>query len=128
MTRVDLTRHVAANPASVALLLAGPTVDLVSGVAGRLPARPDDAAPLDVTVAAPRRDGVGFVSDVTVVADRGTRARGVARGVLTVVPADRPGCDIRIRLDAAENLHAEPQVRAFLDVLAEHALARALAA
>lgn len=65
MTRIEVTRRVAADPASVALLLSGPAAR---------DAWPSDG---DVRVGPPMRSGVGFVADMTVVdaAERGVRGR-----------------------------------------------------
>jgi hypothetical protein len=73
MRRVELKRHVAADPASVALLLASADV---------------------ISVTPPRRSGVGFVSKLTVAGPEVPAANGDLR----IQPAEDAGCDIRIVL------------------------------
>jgi hypothetical protein len=72
VTRIEVARQVAADPASVALLLSGPAAR---------DAWPSDG---DVRVGPPMRSGVGFVADMTVVdsTDRGVRGR------YTIMPAE----------------------------------------
>lgn len=121
MSRVDLTRHVTADPASVALLLAGPVAaDGADDQRLRLVSR---GARAGLVVALPRRDGVGFVADLTLV--DGTEQ---ARGTVTVLPAGLPGCDVRVRLEVADGAARPDVVHTFLDALAEQARARAFAA
>ena len=78
--RVEVERHIAADPASVALLLAG---------AG------DDH---DLVIAAPRRSGVGFVAGISAADARGRPAMGE----LHIVPGVEPGCEVRVSMLAAD--------------------------
>jgi hypothetical protein len=113
MTRIEVTRHVAADPTSVALLLAEP------------PSEEDGHH--EVVVAPPRRAGVGFVSAIAVT---GALGRSVA-GQVTVEPASDAGCDVRIVLRAPDHTAARVIERAsstFLDVLSARARSRAYAA
>lgn len=130
MTRVELHRHVAADPASVALLLAGPT-DREPDASGdtaalRLVAqRTADVA--GVIVAAPRRRGVGFVASIDVSDGKGV----TTHGTVTVVPATDPGSDIALSLDPVEGQAAgavRREAAAFLETLVRRARSRAFAA
>jgi hypothetical protein len=118
MTRIEITRHAAADPASVALLLAEPATE---------PA----AAGLDLTpsggVSGVRRSGVGFCAGVDVAVGDDQQAVGV----LTVVPSTDAGCDVRIELspsDDAAAFSAQAWAVTFLDSLAERASERSSAA
>jgi hypothetical protein len=118
MTRIELTRHAAADPASVALLLAEPPLAAADGA--------DDALPTG-EVSLVRRNGVGFAAGVDVVVGEGRRALGR----LTVVPSTDAGCDVRIELnplDTAARELAEVWAAGFLDSLAERARDRSSAA
>lgn len=130
MTRVQLHRHVAADPASVALLLAGPTDrdPQASGdtAALRLVAqRTADVA--GVIVATPRRRGVGFVASIDVSDGNGT----TVHGTVTVVPATDPGCELALDLELVDEESAgrlRREAGAFLESLARRARSRAFAA
>jgi hypothetical protein len=118
VTRIEITRHAAADPASVALLLAEPIA--------QAPVRRIDAEPTG-EVRPVHRSGVGFAAGIDVV-DREGRA---ARGLLTVVPAVAEGCDVRITLSPVDDEVAESAAAwatAFLDSLAERARLRSSAA
>jgi hypothetical protein len=113
MTRFEVKRHVAADPAGVALLLAEPAgwSDLDHHWA----------------IAAPHRVGDGFAAalQVTVPSDR------LARGVVCVTPATDAGCDIRLVINAKDRTVAtdvERSASSFLALLAERARARSFAA
>lgn len=113
MTRVEVSRHVAADPTSVALLLAEPA------------SQPEhDRA---VVVTPPRRAGVGFRADVEV-----TDAIGRAvSGQVLIQPATDAGCDVRLWLtapDAAAARGIERSSVAFLSDLATRAKSRSFAA
>jgi hypothetical protein len=118
MTRIEITRHAAADPASVALLLAEPATEPV-------------AAGLDPTssggVSGVRRSGVGFRAglDVAVGDDH------QAVGVLTVVPSTDAGCEVRLELNPSDEeavFSAQAWAVTFLDSLAELARERSSAA
>jgi hypothetical protein len=117
MTRIEITRHAAADPASVALLLAEPATEPV-------------AAGLDTPsggVSGVRRSGVGFRAGVDVAIGDDHQALGV----LTVVPSTDAGCDVRIELnprDHAAAFYARAWAVTFLDSLAERARERSSAA
>jgi hypothetical protein len=118
MTRIEITRHAAADPASVALLLAEPATELV-------------ADRLDLTtsggVSGVRRSGVGFCAGVDVAVGHDHQAMGE----LTVVPSTDAGCDVRIELnpsDEAAAFSARAWAVTFLDSLAERARERSSAA
>jgi hypothetical protein len=113
VARVEVTRHVAADPASVALILAEP-------------AREKDA-PRDVVVLPPRRSGIGFTAAVEVVDAIG---RAVS-GQVTVEPATDAGCDVRVFLNAPDDSAArgvERSASTFLSELAARARSRSRAA
>src|SRR5436305_1108068 len=74
MTQAQVVREFAADPASVALLLAGPAADAFWPH--------DDGGDLAVAVGPPMRSGVGFVVDLTV----SEPAAGNVRGRLPLVP------------------------------------------
>ena len=127
MTQAQIVRRFAADPAGVALLLAGPVADLLWP-----PPDPSDDpewAPL-VQLGPPMRAGVGFVVDLT-IADPDL---GGARGRLALVPetADLPvvGTTARLRLTAtsgnADRLRARGEH--FLEALGSLAVARSSAA
>jgi hypothetical protein len=111
--RVEVSRTIGADPASVALLLAGPAMAELW---------PDAAT----SFAAPVRSGFRFVVDFTVDAGAGT-----ARGVITIAPGpDGPrGAAVRLVIPRPAP-EAELAVGAarFLDELAAVAQSRASAA
>jgi hypothetical protein len=120
--RIEVVRHIAADPASVALLLADPTGD---GEADETRLRVADADAIDVS--APRRSGVGFVAELTV------RLRGEEsiRGEIRVEPATDPGCDARIVLTVPSGTNAgavQRQAGKFLSDLGDRARSRSYAA
>jgi hypothetical protein len=120
--RLEVARHIAADPASVALLLADPNGDSESED-GRLHLAAEDG--LDVS--APRRSGIGFVADVTVRLRKG----GPLAGEIRVEPAADPGCDARILLRLADGADASTAQRLagkFLSTLADRAKSRSRAA
>jgi hypothetical protein len=112
MTRFEVRRHVAADPAGVALLLAEPTA----------------WSDLDHTwaVANPHRVGDGFAAAfrVTEPSDQ------LARGVVCVTPTTDAGCEVRLVINAKDRAVADVQrsVSGFLGLLAERARARSFAA
>lgn len=118
MARIEITCHAAADPASVALLLAEPPLAPAD-------ARTDSLPTGEVSLV--RRNGVGFAAGVDVVVGDGHQALGL----LTVVPSTDAGCEVRIELSllscAAEEL-AEVWATGFLDSLAERAADRSSAA
>jgi hypothetical protein len=113
VTRVEVSRHVAADPTSVALLLAEPA------------AEPEhDRA---VIVTPPRRAGVGFVAIVEVIDAIG---RAVTGRVL-IEPATDAGCDVRLTISAPDGAAArgiERSSATFLSDLASRAKSRSYAA
>jgi hypothetical protein len=114
VARIEVSRHVAADPASVALLLAEPANE--SGRDRGL-----------AVVAPPRRSGVGFIAAVEF-----TEALGrVVAGDVTVEPAAHSGCEARIVFAAPDGSAARGIERAgtaFLDGLAARARSRSFAA
>lgn len=74
MTQAQVVREFAADPASVALLLAGPSAAALWPLVGE-----DD---VQVSVGPPMRSGVGFVADLTV----SETAVGHVRGRLSLTP------------------------------------------
>jgi hypothetical protein len=118
MARIEITRHAAADPASVALLLAEPPLAPAGDRADSLPMG---------EVSLVRRNGVGFAAGVDVAVGDGQQALGQ----LTVVPSTDAGCEVRIELEplstAAAEL-AEVWATGFLDSLAERAADRSSAA
>lgn len=117
MTEVELRRQVAADPASMALLLAdlGQTPEQVPGQ------RRDSIA---VTV--PHRSGVSFTASVEVHAD----GRDV-RGALVVRPAADPGSEVELNVESCPDDVARRVSRLadrYLDDLVERAQSRAFAA
>ena len=122
MKRLEVVRHIAADPASVALLLADPVGD----------GGPNDdhlhlATEDGLEVSAPRRSGIGFAADVTVPLRRGAEVTGTIR----VEPAAEPGCDARIVLQVREGSDgpaAERLASRFLSTLADRARSRSRAA
>jgi hypothetical protein len=127
MTQAQIVRRFAADPAGVALLLAGPVAEML----WPQPDRSDDseAAPR-VQLGPPMRAGVGFVVDLT-IADP---ALGSARGRLALVPetTDLPvvGTTARLRLSASRGSDDQLQDRGeqFLAALGSLAVARSSAA
>jgi hypothetical protein len=122
MKRIEVARHIAADPASVALLLADPTGD-IDPDGTRLHAADEDT----IEVSAPRRSGVGFVAELTV------RLRGEIGfpGEIRVEPATDPGCDVRMVLSVPSGANAtaaQRQVGRFLSGLADRARSRSYAA
>lgn len=122
MKRLEVARHVAADPASVALLLADPTGD---GDRGETRLRVADEEGLEVS--APRRSGIGFRADVLVRLREGRSAPGEIR----VEPATDPGCDARMVLHVPADASfgaVERQAGRFLATLADRAKSRSFAA
>jgi hypothetical protein len=113
VARIEVSRHVAADPASVALLLAEPASET----------EPDRG----VVVATPRRNGVGFTAAIEVIDAIGR----VVTGDVTVEPATDAGCDVRLEVTAPDRGAARGVERAaatFLDTLAARARSRSYAA
>ena len=118
MTSIEITRHAAADPASVALLLAEPAAADANSPA---------AAEASGNVSLVRRNGVGFAAGVDLVDRDGNEAYGV----LTVVPSADAGCVVRIELSPVQSsllAAAEAWATDFLDSLAERARLRSSAA
>jgi hypothetical protein len=116
MTRIEVIRHVTADPAGVALLLAEPAMW-------------SDPIQLDHTwvVAPPHRAMDGFASTVEVTEPWGR----LVTGELTVTPALDTGCEIRLVIRVPDRSVARGVERSgvgFLALLAERAQARAFAA
>lgn len=113
MTRIEVTQHVAADPAGVALLLAEPTSW----------SDPDHGW----LVAQPRHIGSRFTAAVEVT----ERLGRLATGEVTVKPAADAGSEIRLVIsapDASTVRSVEASASSFLAVLAERARARSFAA
>lgn len=118
MARIEVGRRVAADPTSVALLLAeAPTAD--------------DPARMWRVTTAPRRIGAVFVAAVELI----DRWQTIAAGGVTVGPAAESGSEIRLVIDLAvrndpaeEGPAARAAAAAFVASLAERARFRARAA
>jgi hypothetical protein len=127
MTQAQIVRTFAADPAGVALLLAGPVADSLWPSAAA--AHDADRARL-VQIGPPMRAGVGFVVDLAVVDPE----VGTARGRLALVPetAELPAVGTTARLTltssygASRVLHERGEE--FLDALGALAVARSSAA
>jgi hypothetical protein len=112
MAHVEVRRHIAADPTSVALLLAGP-----------LPDDSDEA----LEVLAPRRTGVGFTASLKLL----DSSRRPVTGEVTIQPLSDDGCDARVVLRAHDERSARGVERAastFLSRLAILARSRSFAA
>jgi hypothetical protein len=102
MTRIEVSRTAAADPSSVALVLAGPAARELwprrpDRVVGVVTAQQPVAA---VAVDPPARSGVGFAARVQVhVGDA-----MVAAGRLSILPLppDRSGCELRLALEVSD--------------------------
>jgi hypothetical protein len=122
MTQAQIVREFAADPASVALLLAGPSATSM------WPDVTDD--PPVVSVGPPMRSGVGFVVDLTV----DDPATGNVRGRLALVPCGGEtsvtGTSARLVLTSARASATALRGRGgqFLDALSSLAVARSSAA
>jgi hypothetical protein len=109
MTRIEVSRSVAADPSSVALVLAGPAArelwpprcDRVVGVVE--PQQPR----LAVTVDPPVRAGVGFTAGIEVHA--GDAVVGSGRLVIGPGPGEPAGCEVRLSLEV--EVAAEDRLR-----------------
>ncbi|MBV9292508.1 MAG: hypothetical protein JO222_08655 [Frankiales bacterium] len=112
MARVDVVREIAADPAGVALLLAGPAAREL------WPAPAAQFGP-------PSRSGLGFALTVTVGGNG-----SAAHGTVTVRAGETPGtCVVRFTVpDAAAAATVGEHARRFLDGLAERARSRSSAA
>lgn len=127
MTQAQIVRTFAADPAGIALLLAGPVADTLwpSATADQDP----DRSPL-VEVGPPMRAGVGFVVDFAVVDPE----VGSARGRLALVPetTELPvvGTTARLMLTSSYGASGVLHERGaeFLDALGALAVARSSAA
>jgi hypothetical protein len=119
MTRVELVRHVGADPAGVALLVAEPASWSAAGIA-------DYLGHLWV-VESPRRAADGFVAGVEVVEPLGR----LVSGELLISPCCAAGSDIRLAVDVRDAVDAdtiERDAACFVELLADRARARAFAA
>jgi len=117
MAAIQATRSAAADPASVALLLAGP---MANGMFS------DDSG-LQVEVAPPDRAGIGFGTSLTVRSDDAV----VAWGSMTIQPAAGVGTTMSVALqpvDGADRVALQRWLTRALSQLAAAALARASAA
>ena len=129
MTTIEVGRAVAADPSSVALVLAGPAsrelwprqpTRRVGVVGAQRPA-------LTVTVDAPRRSGVEFNAGVAIRRDDVL----VAEGRLSIRPTGAAGgCDVGLSLSVAEDmvLAVERDAARYLDEVAAVSRARSSAA
>ena len=112
MARIEVVRHVAADPSSLALLLSGPT--------GR------DLWDSDALVlAAPQRSGLGFHVDVATTSPANARGR-----ILIAAGEDGPiASDVRLTLSVVGDVPAMRRAAEdFLDALSAAAQARSSAA
>jgi hypothetical protein len=112
MGRIEVSRHVAADPASVALLLAEVASEHVDS---------------GLSLAPPRRTGVGFTAPVEFAEPIG----GVIAGEVTVEPAAGAGCDVVVRFvptDRGASRGLERVGSTFLAALAARAKSRSFAA
>jgi hypothetical protein len=113
MTRIERARHVAADPAGVALLLAEPA----SWADG------DNLW----EVAAPQRMGTRFSAALEIIEPNGR----LARGIVTVCSATEVGSEIRVAVNVQDHDFAravERSASTFLEMVADRAQARAFAA
>ena len=114
MARIEIRRHVAADPASVALLLSGPTGRDLWRDGGEL------------GLAAPQRSGVGFRIDLAI----GDGSMGSGR-ILVAAGIDGPvASDVHLTLSVADAVAVRLRAAAvdFLDDLAVAAQSRSTAA
>jgi hypothetical protein len=117
VTRIEIARHAAADPASVALLLAEPA---------RLsqPAGPDSEVSGELSPV--RRTSAGFAAELDVLAPH-----GAAHGQVSVVPTADAGCDVRLTLSVVDDALAwlaDGWATAYLDSLVVRARLRSSAA
>ena len=112
MARIEVVRHVAADPSSLALLLSGPT--------GRELWDGDS-----LVLGAPRRSGLGFRVDIATTTPANARGR-----ILIAAGADGPiASEVQLTLSAVGDVPAMRRVAdEFLDALAAAAQARSSAA
>jgi hypothetical protein len=113
MTRVEVKRHVAADPASVALLLAGPASER----------DPDNG----LVIAAPRRTGIGFTAAIKVTDAMGRAVTGDIR----IRPAPDTGTDVTVVIRVADERAGrgvERTLSGFASELAARARSRSFAA
>jgi hypothetical protein len=135
MTQIEIVREFHADPASVALLLAGPSARALWPDDGT-----DDAGHSIVSIGPPMRSGLGFVVHLGVAAAPTTRQ---VRGRLALVPCGGParqggtrvrprpgGTHVRLVLTSAGAPDHGLRARAdgFLDALCSLAAARSAAA
>jgi hypothetical protein len=113
MARVELSRHVAADPTSVALLLAEPASE--------------HATEQVIEAAPPDRRGIGFAAALEFAA---ATDRAMA-GEITIEPATADGCEVTVRFDVPDRSAARAVERAgtsYLSALADRAKSRSRAA
>lgn len=116
MIRMELVRHIAADPAGVALLLAEPASW----------SDPEHRDHLWI-VESPRRVGSGFTAGLEVVEPLGR----LVTGEVGVTPSLHAGCDVSLVLavrDLDSAAATELAASRFLALLADRARARAFAA
>lgn len=112
MARIEIARHVAADPPSLALLLSGPTGrDLWGSEA--------------LVLGPPERAGLGFRVDLATTAPANARGR-----ILIAAAADGPiASEVQLTLSAVGDVPAMRRAAAeFVDALAAAAQARSSAA
>ena len=116
MARTEVVRHVAADPASLALLLSGPAARELW----------PDADRESMHLRTPMRSGVGFVVDLSV----DDIVVGPVRARLTIDPADGATTSLRLTATAPSGTDAttRDRVARFLDALARQAQSRSSAA
>jgi hypothetical protein len=121
MTRAEVVRTVAADPAGIALLLSGP------GAYGLWPGVDDST----VRLRPPMRSGVGFVVDLAV----DDPVLGAVRARLSIAPADAAyaatvatALRLVVTADGGGELAVRDRAAGFLDALARQAQARSSAA
>lgn len=121
MAAIEITKSIAADPAGVALMLAGPTAaELLAdrtALAG---------AGIDIQITPPLRTGIGFVASLRAL----SRGRLVGSGTVSVQPAeDGSVAAVSLRPAAQVNAAALGQwLRVGLDELATAARERSFAA
>jgi hypothetical protein len=127
---VEAQRRVSADPAGLALLLAGPAAAELwpdgECSAAVVPEPRPEAGPV-IEVAPPRRAGLGFAAKVSVRTPYGS-----ARGRLTVVPEAGPPSGSALRLELTVDDRAGERLQTcavrYLDNLGRAAVSRSSAA
>lgn len=97
MATIEATRTIGADPAGLALLLAGPTAAEIFTDGTAL-----EGAGVEVQITPPRRTGIGFAASLRAL----SAGRLVGSASISIQPAVGEGCRISVLLRPSERVNA----------------------